>query len=235
MNTDNSEILNKKHTEDFNRVLDIYENTYSHEALINLLKSGSVAEKQAAALKLDELHNSDDADILMSNLTDCDGKIREAVSFRLAEFIRQNPEYFTKHSDIFIKAIIDINGNICRNTISALKNLKNYPQFCENFCKKLEENAYNLSLQAKNFDIQEGKYKINKEIFKLYWYLEAIYEFSEYINENPLEQILLNAKEVDDYTIREKAAKIISKQKNVKFSYLKEELKNDKNYYVRRF
>ena len=71
--------------------------------LINLLKSGSVAEKQAAVLKLDELHNSDDADILMSNLTDCDGKIREAVSFRLAEFIRKNPEYFTKHSDIFIK------------------------------------------------------------------------------------------------------------------------------------
>ena len=38
------------------------------------------------------------------------------------------------------------------------------------------------------------------------------------------------------FTIREKTAKILSKFKNNKeLSLIKEELKNDKNYYVRRF
>ena len=120
--------------EDFNTALNIYENDYSHEDLINFLKNGNIAEKQASVLKLEKLSSANDAVILMQNLTGCDGKIREAVSFRLPEFVSQNPEYFTNFVDIFLEAIIDINGNICRNTIASLKYLKNDDKFCSDFC-----------------------------------------------------------------------------------------------------
>ena len=98
------------------------------------------------------------------------------------------------------------------------------------------DRANTLIEPIKSFDIQDGKYKINKEIFKLYWYLETISEFYEYIDIKDLIQLLNETKNIQEYTIREKTAKILSKFKNNKeLSLIKEELKNDKNYYVRRF
>ena len=227
MNNDNFE----KYKKDFERALNIYENEYSYSDLIEFLKNGSVVEKQTAVLKLDGIFLKNEAKILMNNLTGCDGKIREAVSFRLREFIEKNPEYFTEFCDIFLDAIVDINGNICRNTIFALRYLKSFDEFCKEFTLKLSKKTLELGKKAKDFDIQDGKYKINKEIFKLYWYLETLSEFFD-CAEN-LEEILKEAKQVKDYTIREKVAKILSKTD--KFPELKNELKNDENYYVRRY
>lgn len=215
--------------EDFNTALNIYENDYSHEDLINFLKNGNVAEKQASVLKLEKLSSSDDAVILMQNLTGCDGKIREAVSFRLPEFVSKNPEYFTNFVNIFLEAIIDINGNICRNTIASLEYLKNDEKFCLDFCEKLASKTLELAKIVKTFDPQDGKYKVNKEIFKLYWYLETIYHFAEFIN---IKEIILETKDITDYTIREKTAKILSKFDD--FEEFKQALKQDENYYVRR-
>ena len=93
LKTNITQILNDKHNQDFNTALDIYENEYSHNDLISFLKNGTVAQKQAAALKLDTVKTKEEAEIFMSNLTGCDGKIREAVSFRLKEFIPQNPDF----------------------------------------------------------------------------------------------------------------------------------------------
>ncbi len=228
--------LTEKYNNDFNKALNIYENSYSHEYLIELLKHGSVAEKQAAALKLNSINTEDEAKIFIQNLTGCDGKIREAVSFRLKEFIPANPALFEAYSEIILDAIIDINGNICRNTIEAVKCLKNNRKFSDKFCKMLTNRTLNLIEPIKNFDFQDGKYKINKEVFKLYWYLETIYEFIECIDDKILLAILEQTKDIQEYTIREKTAKIISKLKNIEeFLQIKLELKNDINYYVRRF
>lgn len=236
MNDNNSEIHTDKYNEDFNTALNIYENSYSHDYLISLLKNGSVVEKQAATLKIDKINNQEEAEIFIGNLTGCDGKIREAVSFRLKEFIPQNPEFFKNYAPIIIDAIIDINGNICRNTIDAIKYLKPYKEFTDNFCKLLIKKANGLIEPIKSFNIQDGKYKINKEIFKLYWYLETIAKFYEYIDIKDLTKLLNETKNIQEYTIREKTAKIISKfENNKELSLIKEELKNDKNYYVRRF
>lgn len=236
MNNNNSEILTDKYNKDFNTALNIYINSYSHDYLITLLKNGSVVEKQAATLKIDKINNKEEAEIFIGNLTGCDGKIREAVSFRLKEFIPQNPEFFKDYTTVIIDAIIDINGNICRNTIEAIKYLKPYKEFTDNFCELLIKKANELIEPIKSFDIQDGKYKINKEIFKLYWYLETIAEFYEYINIKDLIQLLNETKNIQEYTIREKTAKILSKfENNKELSLIKEELKNDKNYYVRRF
>lgn len=221
-------------TDDFKQALNIYENTYSHNELINYLKNGTVAEKQTAAICLDNILNKNDAKILMQNLTGCDGKIREAVSFRLKEFVKINPEYYIEFTDIFLDAIIDINGNICRNTIDALKFMKNQTEFIKEFCNKLTEKTLELAERAKDFDIQEGKYKINKEIFKLYWYLQTIFEFVEFVNSKILFDILNFTKQVTDYTIREKSAKILTKLNDKIFNNLKSELSNDNNYYVRK-
>ncbi len=230
-----NEILTEKHKQDFNTALNIYENAYSHDQLIEFLKTGSVAEKQAATIKLATISNQDDAIVFISNLTGCDGKIREAVSFRLKEFLPQNPEFYTNFVNKFLDAIIDINGNICRNTIEAIKNLKPFPTFTTEFCQKLTAKTLEIIPPIKAFDIQEGKYKINKEVFKLYWYLETISEFVEFIPEEELSKILTETKDIEDYTIREKTAKILSKiQNSDNFDHIKSELKKDKNYYVRR-
>lgn len=231
MNSNNSEIYNN----DFNTAFNIYINSYYHDDIIKLLKNGSIAEKQAAALILDSINNSQEAEIFINNLCGCDGKIREAISFRLPEFVKSNPNYYTKFCDNFLNAIIDINGNICRNTIKALVQLKHYTEFVEEFCTKLTNKTLELIETVKHFDIQDGKYKINKEIFKLYWYLETIAEFSQCINSDILLSILNETKNIQDYTIREKTAKILSKLQNVKkFSEIKQQLSKDKNYYVRR-
>lgn len=231
-----NDILTEKYNNDFNTALNIYENSYSHEHLIEFLKQGSVAEKQTAALKLDKINSIDEAKIFIQNLTGCDGKIREAVSFRLKEFIPSTPEFFTEFSEILLDAVIDINGNICRNTIEAVKSLKNSSKFTNAFCNMLTRRTLDLIEPIKEFDFQEGKYKINKEVFKLYWYLETIYEFLEFINPEILAGILKETKNIQEYTIREKTAKILCKIKNnPELSYIKSELKNDRNYYVRRF
>lgn len=236
MNTDSLEILNHKYKQDFNTALNLYENDYSHEDLILLLENGTVVERQVSALKLNSINSQKEADIFVSNLTGCDGKIREAVSFRLQEFVCRKPQFFTKFTDKFLDAVIDINGNICRNTISAIKYLKNDKEFCLDFCRKLTDRTLILSDIVSNFDLQDGKYKVNKEIFKLYWYLETIYEFSEFIPAKTLVEILSKTKSINEYTIREKTAKILTKDfQNDELLKIKKELKQDKNYYVRRF
>ena len=232
LNNNNSQ----KHIENFNTVFNIYTEELSHLELINLVKNGSDVEKQAGILKLETINSKEEAKLLINNLVGCDGKIREAVSFKLKSFIEENPDFFTDYDDIFLEAIIDINGNICRNVISSIVNLKTNNLFIANFCPKLIEKTKKSIEKVKTFDIQAGKYTINKEIFKLYWYLETIYEFSEFVSIQDLSSILVETKNIGEYTIREKTAKILSKiNKNEELLNLQNDLRNDQNYYVRRF
>lgn len=226
--------------ENFAQALKLYENNYSHEELIELLKNGNIVQKQISALRLDKISSNEDAKVLVDNLTGQDGKIREAVSLRLNEFM-SNPDYLPyfctiKNYDVFLDAIIDINANICRNVISAICNLKSNDEFCNSFCPKLVNLTNSLLDVVEKFDFQDGKYKVNKEAFKLYWCLETIYEFYNKIDFENLKQIILRTKNIEEYTIREKAAKILTHTFDDKdLLNAKEELKQDKNYYVRRF
>ena len=93
-----------------------------------------------------------------------------------------------------------------------------------------------LAEDIQKFDFQEGKYKVNKEVFKLYWYLETISQFAEFVQETQLKEILNITKSINEYTIREKTAKILThKFEAEEFAKMRELLKNDTNYYVRRF
>ena len=226
--------------ENFTQALNLYEQEYSHEEIVEFLASGNIVQKQIAALQLDTVKSTEDAKILLSNLTGQDGKIREAVSLRLKEFMsdKQLIGYFDGISNyqIFLDSIIDINANICRNVISAISNLKNNTEFCKMFCSGLSKMTKNYLDIVEKFNFQEGKYKVNKEVFKLYWCLETIYEFYDKINFEELKEIIKRAKSIQEYTIREKAAKILSRNfEDPELEKIRQELKNDNNYYVRRF
>ena len=109
-------------------------------------------------------------------------------------------------------------------------------EFCNLFCSQLVNLTFNLLDKIEEFNFQEGKYKVNKEVFKLYWCLETIYVFWDKINFRDLKQIILRSKNIQEYTIREKTAKILSRGFEDKDLQLaREELKSDANYYVRRF
>lgn len=243
MNTNNLNLNNTYYAtldENFNEALNLVNKEFTHTELLEMLKNGNIPQKQIAALRLDTITSKEDAQILLNNLTGQDGKIREVVSLRINEFMHRPEllEYFTDLDceKIFLEAIIDINGNICRNIISAISQLKNSDKFCQNFLPSLIQKTKDIIEKVKAFDIQDGKYKINKEVFKLYWYLETIFTFYEKINFSDLKQILLAAKNVEDYTIREKVAKILTLNfQDSDLQHAKQELKNDSNYYVRRF
>lgn len=230
----------KNPQENFKHAYDLIINTQSHSELISMLKTGNIVQKQLAALKLDKVSNQEEAQILIDNLTGQDGKIREAVSLKISELMQNKTisELFQpeKNLETFLDAIIDINGNICRNIISALSNLKYNKKFCEIFTLELLKRTLKLAEYIQKFDFQEGKYKVNKEVFKLYWYLETISQFAEFVEETLLKEILNITKSINEYTIREKTAKILTRTfKDEEFAKMRELLKNDTNYYVRRF
>ncbi|MGN0031075.1 MAG: hypothetical protein ACI37Q_03880 [Candidatus Gastranaerophilaceae bacterium] len=223
--------------ENFTQALKLYEDNYTHDELMDLLKSGNIVQKQIAAIRLDGINNKKEAAILLDNLTGQDGKIREAVSKRVCEFMScemlehfEQPEFY----NIFLDAIIDINANICRNIICAITNLKSNSNFCKIFCSNLTTLAFNLLDIIEKFDFQDGKYKVNKEVFKLYWCLETIYDFYDKMNFEDLKEILKRSAKIQEYTIREKAAKILTNNfQNDELKKLKYDLQHDKNYYVR--
>ena len=236
--------LNKSYYENldqnFINALNFYENEYTHAQLIEMLKSGNIVQKQIAALKLESINSQQDAQVLLSNLTGQDGKIREAVSLRLSEFMADKNllKYFalSENAQIFLDAVIDINGNICRNVISALSNLREDINFCRIFCKKLADLTLVLLNVVEKFDFQDGKYKVNKEAFKLYWCLETVYVFWDRLDIVVLKEILQRGSNIGEYTIREKCAKILTNDFEDKdLILIREKLKNDSNYYVRRF
>ena len=226
--------------ENFNQAYSLILTEQSHIELINMLEHGNIVQKQLAALKLETIFNQNEAQILINNLTGQDGKVREAVSAKINEFMHNteiahlfNP---SENYKIFLDAIIDINGNICRNIISAISTLINNKEFCTKFCTELVERTTYLANIIKDFDFQEGKYKVNKEVFKLYWYLETLYIFAFQVNIEQLKKILSITKSINDYTIREKTAKILTLNFNDKeLTTIRKILKNDTNYYVRRF
>lgn len=76
-----------------------------------------------------------------------------------------------------------------------------------------------------------SNHEIIKKTFKLYWYLETLAEFAKEVENNEkFVKIIEKTYNHEDYTIREKISKILSKVNG--FAEYKEMLKNDTNPYV---
>ena len=57
----------------FELALEMANKSFSHDELIDLLSKGNIPQKQIAALLLDCVNDEKEANILISNLTGCDG------------------------------------------------------------------------------------------------------------------------------------------------------------------
>lgn len=228
--------------ENFNTALKLIESEIGDAELIGMLENGNIPEKQAAALRLENIDSVREAKILVKNLTGQDGKVREAVSYKVKEFVengkilpylQSEPKFF---ATIFSDAVTDINGNVCRNLIDTLNTLKNVDEFCDKFCPLLLTKTENLTEEVEGIDFQEGKYKVNKQVFKLYWCLETVFTVIDKTDFERVKKILARTRLINEYTIREKTAKILTLNFDDKeLTEYKNELKQDQNYYVRRF
>ncbi len=226
--------------ENFSQALILAGKDFSENELFSMLKNGNITQKQIAALRIKTIKSEPEAQIFLDNLTGQDGKIREAVSLRINEFMSESTcrDFFknTVACDKFLDAITDINGNICRNIINAVSNIKTDKQLSKYYTEKLTAKIWQLYDIIKDFDLQDGKYKVNKEVFKLYWCLESLYDFACIIDLEELKKILSATSSVNDYTIREKTARILTLNfHDPQLAEIKNMLKNDNNYYVRRF
>lgn len=208
---------------------------HNYNNLINLLQSNNIKEKHFAVLELNEIHSQEDAKILVSNLVGQDGKIREAVAFKVNElFNKQDYTVFFIGEDIFkilLQGIMDINGNVCRNIVNLVGN----NEFGDYICKNLPEKIIEILKKIEELEFNEKQYVISKRNFQLYWCLEALYNIVESIEFVKIQNIVLKTGKFQDYTIREKTAKLLAKLDNFEVKDLKESLKNDENYYVRRY
>lgn len=219
----------------FNAALKLCEQQYSYDELLTLLGSDKIFEKQIAVLSLNEIKSFEDAMILVSNLVGQDGKIREAVAFKINELII-NPtfsQYFENENifEFFFEGIMDINGNVCRQIIDCTTNEK----FNKYLGERLPDKIRQILAKIADLSAEEKQFVISKRNFQLYWALEALYNCIENINTELIADILKETAEFEDYTIREKVAKILSKLNVQEFLDLKNKLGADENYYVRRY
>lgn len=210
---------------------------FNYDELINVLNTDNIKEKHFAVLELEELYSANDAKLLASNLVGQDGKIREAVAFKINE-LTQNPQYLELFlsNDIFeilLEGIMDINGNVCRQIIGSKFFENNL--FRDFLCKELPERITEIINKIKKLDLSAKQYVVSKRNFHLYWCLEALYNIIETVEFRDIKEIIFFCGGFYDYTIREKTAKILTKLDNPELNELKEKLMNDENYYVKRY
>ncbi len=226
----------QKQNEYFNEVLNLCEKNFSHEELIRFLKNGNLIERQHAALNLQCVKSNEEANILMSNLVGIDGKIREAAALKISELTEKSPElFFDKiNYNIFSNATIDIDGNVCRLAISAAYNLIKNKDFALFYTQSMINIIFEALEEISKFTFKDKKYKINKQIFKIYWCLEALIIFYNFADRNELKTVIKKCSELQEYTVREKCAKILNKiPLDNDLETIKIKLKTDENYYVR--
>lgn len=214
------------------------EKEYSHEEIIDMMKTEKDFEKQICILKLQKLNSQQEADLLVYQLTGHHGLIREAAALKINEFITNEKyiEFFLNNSSLeaFLKAVNDINPNICRLVCSMLKplfknNAKQKQEFLNSLYKRFDEVFEELEkLKRSNW--------YTKKLFNLYWCLEALAVTKATIDKK-LETTLEKSANIKDYTIREKAAMVICSLKltSPKIEEIKHKLKLDNNFYVKRY
>lgn len=219
----------------FEQAFDLSGREFTHEELLELLKNGNIPQKQIAALKFDKVCTKDDAQALLNNLTGCDGKIREAAALKINQIIVEDENARKIFADLpaktFSDATIDINANICRLVVDSVKLLKFNSEFVQDYTNQILEFTNQAFDELDKFIFRDKKYVINKQLFKLYWCLEALKYFYDFIDEAVIKDILEKSSKQSEYTIREKVAQIAVLSD--KFQDIRLKLSEDENYYVR--
>lgn len=225
------------------RALEIIQKPYEKDEILSLLENGDEFEKPVAIMSLESLCNKKEADLLINNLTGCDGRIREASALKISEFLKNSeiaPYFFDECSlETILNGIMDINPNVGRALIDGIKECQPLqklilPKLIDRILNIIEKlKALSDTPYADNKLKNTKNHAKNKIVFNLYWALEALYytDFNNFTQEKLLDILNFTSGYID-YTIREKTAKILSKM-NEQPSDLLQKLKNDKNFYVK--
>lgn len=187
-------------------------------------------KKQIALIKLDGVKSVDEAKMLTSVLTGQHGPVREICSFRINEFLKDENEreYFCGADlrEIFLNALNDIIPTVARNILEVIKFLPEQ--------EIVQETLLDRILALDDYVEDEtllSNHEIIKKTFKLYWYLETLAEFAKEVEyREKFAKVIEKSYNHEDYTIREKVSKILSKVND--FAEYKNMLKNDTNPYV---
>ena len=143
------------------------------------------------------------------------------------------PLFIQQENSSFANATIDINGNICRLIIDSVSILKQDEVFAKKYLEQILIFINETFQELDKFIFRDKKYVINKQLFKLYWCLEALKLFAKNISTEQIYPILSRASKEKEYTIREKVAQIVIDLNDSAFADIKKELAQDENYYVR--
>ena len=213
---------------------------FSHDEIIQNLKNDSEDFiKIFSIINLENFKNTQEAELLFLHLTNHPTPIREAAALKLEE-IYDDRFYNNYIKEQFLSAIIDINPNVCRAICTILSKsdfLKN------NLCNDITNKIQTLLKEIKENDIALGNFfddaqKIrknhakNKKLFSLYWYLEAMAICFNGKNNSQALEILNETIKFNDYTIREKTAKILTKLDKIPKELL-QIAREDNNFYVK--
>lgn len=208
---------------------------FSHEDLIDELALDNDIKKQLCLIELKELKSQKEADLLVFNLTGKSGPVREAASYKILELIKNEKfnGFFQTTSilDSFTNAITDINPSVSRNTVEIINFIENTDYIIQNII-----NAILTTLNSMKDIKQNRSYVANKKNFNLYWNLEALSILADKISiDDDLISIINVTYKSNDYTIREKTAKLIYNLKSDIFNDIVQILKNDDNIYVKKY
>lgn len=214
---------------------------FSHEQIFENLKNDTCEDfvKIFSIINLKEFKSLDEVHILFNHLTNHPTPIREVVALKLEEIYDEN--FFDEYiKEQFLKSIIDINPNVCRAICNII--VKS-PILMDELTNCLISRINKLLCEIKDNDKELGGFyddatKVrknhakNKKLFSLYWFLEGLSLCNVKKYNSAALEIVNQTIKFNDYTIREKTAKILNKLDDVPRDLLKI-AKNDQNFYVK--
>ena len=221
------------------KAAELCEKQYTREGIFALLEIDSNTdpskdiEKQICILKLEDIKNLYEATLIINHLTEHHGLIREACAQKINEFMKNNEysKFFQSHGacDVLLKAVNDINPNICRLVAEILPQIDDKPYFLSKLYERFDVIFQELEkLKRSNW--------YTKKLFNLYWGLEALNAICPQCDDR-LKNVIEQCLKIKEYTIREKTAMLLSNlDSSVEFvQNARKDLSKDTNYYVLRY
>ena len=228
---------------DFEKAYNFINKKLTNKEIRQILENGTDIEKSAVILNLIYIDNENTAELLIKNLTNQSGPVREAAAFKLSELMPDFKQYFQnkKMLDTIINSLNDVNPNVVRFMLRTLEFIDNKLYIFNSLLEKTKKIFDEISDKPRRGKAQEHIF--TKKCFKIYWSLEAIkkiiyLKYDIIMEDNCLREdfyeLIKNLSEIGEYTIREKIAQIVNLREIEEFSKIKELLNNDNNYFVKR-
>lgn len=202
---------------------------FSHKQIIAALDTDDDLLKQICLINLESLYSHDEALKLVSVLTGQSGPVREVCACKIRQFLNtpETNRFFVgeKIRKTLLDGICDIIPSAAADISLSLYLLPEKNEILEELLDKTDE-------FLKNLQNVTNSHELNKKTFALYRALSALTRFCPLEPSPKLEKILEQSAKTDDYPVREKTAAVVVACKG--FDDLKNLLKNDECFYVRR-